>query len=81
MTRRKDLPHEAKQPPTIRSPEEDAERAARRQEQEVQSAKERRHLADTDNPLRMPGELEPRPDEEPTDERPERAREDDDESV
>jgi hypothetical protein len=76
MAKRKDFPHEATQIPTIRSPEEDAERAARRQEQEVTSAKEGRHLADADNPLRMPGELEPRPDEDPTDQRPETARDD-----
>ena len=77
MTRRKDLPYEATRIPTIHSPDEDAERAARRQEQEVTSGKEGRHLADADNPLRMPGELEPGPDEEPDDQRPESASGDD----
>jgi hypothetical protein len=78
MTTRKELPHQATQIPDIRSPEEDAERAARRQEQELTSAEEGRHLADADNPLRMPGELEPRPDEDPTDHRPESASDDED---
>jgi len=64
MTKRRDLPEEATQIPIIHSPEEDAERAARRQEQEVLSGKEGRHLADANNPLRMPGESSPRPDEE-----------------
>jgi hypothetical protein len=80
MTRRRDLPYEATQMPIIHSPDEDAERAWRRQAQEVTSGKEGRHLADSDNPLRMPGESEPRPDEEPTDVRPEAAR-DVDESI
>jgi len=63
MTRRRDLPEEATQIPTIHSPDEDAERAARRQEQEVRLGREGRHLADAGNPLRMPGESSPGPDE------------------
>jgi hypothetical protein len=72
MTTRKDLPEEATEEPRIRSPEEDAERAARRQEagDSIVTAKEARHLGDPDNPLRIPGELSSRPQEDPTDHRP-----------
>jgi hypothetical protein len=80
MTKRKDLPEEATEEPRIRSTDEEAERAARRQDEgdHITSAKEARHLGDPDNPLRIPGELSSRPDEEPTDVRPERKKELDD---
>jgi hypothetical protein len=82
MTTRKDLPEEATEEPTIRSTEEDAERAVRRQEEgeRLHTAKEGRQLGDPHSPLRMPGELSSRPDEDPTDQRPEHER-DDDESL
>jgi hypothetical protein len=72
MTTRKDLPEEATEEPRIRSTEEEAERAARRQDEgdHITSAKEARHLGDPDNPLRIPGELSSKPEEEPTDVRP-----------
>jgi hypothetical protein len=71
MTTRKDLPEEATEEPRIRSPEEDAERAARRQDEDdkLHTAKEARHLGDPDNPLRIPGELSSRPQEESSDQR------------
>jgi hypothetical protein len=66
MTTRNELPEEATQIPTIHSPDEDAERATRRQEQSerMYTAKEALHMADPHNPLRMPGEMSSRPDEE-----------------
>jgi hypothetical protein len=75
MTKRKDLPEEATEEPKIRSPQEDAERAFQRQEvgDQVQTAEEGRQLGDPHNPLRIPGELSSRPDEDPTDHRPERS--------
>jgi hypothetical protein len=65
-TRREDLPEEATEEPTIRSPEEDAERATRRLEasEELQGADEATSLAARDNPLRTPGELSQKPREQ-----------------
>jgi hypothetical protein len=61
---------EATQVPVIRSPDEDAERALRRQAlgYERRSPREARRLTDPDNPLRMPGESAPRPEVEDLDE-------------
>jgi hypothetical protein len=76
MTTRKDLPEEATEEPRIRSTEEEAERAAKRQDEsdKIYTAKEARHLGDPDNPLRIPGELSSRPQEEASDQRPKTAR-------
>jgi hypothetical protein len=81
MTTRKDLPEAATEEPRILSPGELADRSTRRLEEgeEIHSAKEGRRLADPTSPVRIPGELSSRPDEEPSDQRPEPSRPDDDE--
>jgi hypothetical protein len=82
MTKRKDLPDEATKEPRIRSTAEEAERAARRQDEgdRIFTAKEARQLGNADNPLRIPGEMTSRPDEDPTDHRPEKPADDDEDS-
>jgi hypothetical protein len=81
MTTRKDLPEEATEEPRIRSTQEEAERAARREEEgeHLVTAKEGRRLGDPHNPLRIPGELSSKPDEEPVDARPKPSPDDADE--
>jgi hypothetical protein len=66
VNERKDLPEEASEEPEILSPEEDAERAHRRMEtaESMDQADEARSLGDPDSPLRIPGELSPKPLEE-----------------
>jgi hypothetical protein len=63
MTKRSDLPEEARREPRILSPKELADRATRALEQTdaLEAAGEDPSLADSDNPLRMPGELSARP--------------------
>jgi hypothetical protein len=80
MTTRKDLPEEATEEPRILSPDELAERSTRRLEQgaDLYTAEEGRHLGDPGNPLRIPGELSSKPQEEPTDQRPQRSAADED---
>jgi hypothetical protein len=66
MTTSKDLPEEATEEPKIRTTEEEADRAARRDDvgEGVLTAKQGRRLADPDSPLRIPGELSSRPEED-----------------
>ena len=66
MTTRKDFPEEATEEPRILSPEEDARRAERRAEvsETLEGADEVASLADPDSPLRIPGELSPKPREQ-----------------
>ena len=56
-----DAPEEATEEPQIRSPAEDALRAAERTEiVDGMHGRQGLHLADADSPLRTPGELSPR---------------------
>jgi hypothetical protein len=79
VTRRKDLPEQATRISPIRSTAEEVERAARRQEagEQMRSAREALHLGDPDNPLRIPGEMSSRPEDEAEDDRPDESKADD----
>ena len=62
MTSTKDLPQEATEEAVTVSPEQDAERAARRVEaSEELTGDDAMNLADPDSPLRIPGELSLKP--------------------
>lgn len=71
MTTAKDLPEEATEEPRIRSPEEDAQRALERVERadQLTDADVAMELADPDSPLRIPGELSPKPRERAAEDR------------
>jgi hypothetical protein len=71
MTTRKDLPEEATEEPRILSPDQLADRSTRRLEKSARlyTAREARHLGDPDNPLRIPGELSSKPQEDPPEQR------------
>ena len=62
MTSTKDLPEQASEEPVTVTPEQDAERAARRVEaSEDLTGDDAMNLADPRSPLRVPGELSSKP--------------------
>jgi hypothetical protein len=82
MTRREQLPEEATEEPRILSPEEQGARALKRLELagDIRDPDRALSLGDPDSPLRMPGELSPKPRPSPYDLRtPEVSREAEDE--
>jgi hypothetical protein len=59
MNKSRTIPEEAEEEPRILSPQEDADRAARRLD--WQERHEQKRWPEPDDPLRQPGELSPPP--------------------